>query len=152
MKIYNSVDELSGRVLILLNSINSSISAERISIYDYFSIHLNDLNSLNRGLHPNNPNHCAEIIVRQQSINEALKFLLKKGLIRINYTDEGFTYNTNKYASSVINMFICEYSTKYMACVKQVDDYFRGFSDNELNLYVLNNIKSNTTPKKVGKN
>ncbi len=71
MKIYNTNAEIGCRILLLLGSVKGPCSVERLSYYDYFSLHLNDLIDGCEGLHPSNPNHSSEIIIKRKTIKNS---------------------------------------------------------------------------------
>lgn len=57
MEIYNSKQEIGCRILLILVCTKKKMQAETISVYDYFSVHIDDIFSELPCLHPSNPNH-----------------------------------------------------------------------------------------------
>ena len=107
MEIYNSKQEIGCRILLILVCTKKKMPAETISVYDYFSVHIDDIFSELPCLHPSNPNHSSELVVRKLMIREALSFLVSKGLVQIEYVRrvDGFfgqktEYEINKYAGN----------------------------------------------------
>ena len=140
MKIYNTNAEIGGRILLLLGSVKGPCSVERLSYYDYFSLHLNDLIDGCEGLHPSNPNHSSEIIIKRKTIKNAITYLISKGLLTVVYSASGFKYKNTNLADRLIELLDNTYSLKYKKCVIEVDKFFRDMQDDDITKYVRNNI------------
>lgn len=140
MKIYNTNAEIGCRILLLLGSVKGLCSVERLSYYDYFSLHLNDLIDGCEGLHPSNPNHSSEIIIKRKTIKNAITYLISKGLLTVVYSASGFKYKNTNLADRLIELLDNTYSLKYKKCVIEVDKFFRDMQDDDITKYVRNNI------------
>lgn len=140
MKIYNTNAEIGCRILLLLGSVKGPCSVERLSYYDYFSLHLNDLIDGCEGLHPSNPNHSSEIIIKRKTIKNAITYLISKGLLTVVYSASGFKYKNTNLADCLIELLDNTYSLKYKKCVIEVDKFFRDMQDDDITKYVTNNI------------
>ncbi|GFO85045.1 ABC-three component system middle component 2 [Anaerostipes butyraticus] len=140
MKIYNTNAEIGCRILLLLGSVKGPCSVERLSYYDYFSLHLNDLIDGCEGLHPSNPNHSSEIIIKRKTIKNAITYLISKGLLTVVYSASGFKYKNTNLADRLIELLDNTYSLKYKKCVIEVDKFFRDMQDDDITKYVRNNI------------
>lgn len=143
MKIYNSVQEVGSRILLILSAIKTSSSLMKLVYYDYFSTHIKDLYNELGSLHPDNPNHSSEIIVKKELVGKAISFLLQKGLITVKFNENGIEYNLTSYAKEIIELLQkADYSQKYMKCILIVDNKLKSLSDEELNKFVFSNISS----------
>ncbi|MCM1235300.1 MAG: hypothetical protein NC489_34805 [Ruminococcus flavefaciens] len=140
MKIYNTNPEIGCRILLLLEIVDDAFSLERLGYYDYFSLHLGDLIEGCEGLHPSNPNHSSEIIIKRNTINHAITYLISKGLITVVYDVSGFKYKNTDLANYLIKMLDNSYSLKYKKCVIEVDKFFQNMKDEEITKYVKSNI------------
>lgn len=140
MKIYNTNPEIGCRILLLLGIVDDAYSVERLGYYDYFSLHLNDLIEGYEGLHPSNPNHSSEIIIKRNTINNAITYLISKGLLTVVYDVSGFKYKNTDLANHLIEMLDNNYSLKYKKCVIEVDKFFRNMKDDDITNYVTSNI------------
>ena len=140
MKIYNTNPEIGCRILLLLGIVDDAYSVERLGYYDYFSLHLNDLIDECEGLHPSNPNHSSEIIIKRNTINNAITYLISKGLLTVVYDVSGFRYKNTDLANHLIEMLDNNYSLKYKKCVIEVDKFFRNMKDDDITNYVTSNI------------
>lgn len=140
MKIYNTNQEIGCRILLMLGTVKSAYSLERISYYDYFSLHLNDLADGYDGLHPSNPNHSSEIIIKRNTIQNAISYLISKGLLAVAYGVSGFKYQNTDLGNHLIEVLDNDYSIKYKKCVTEVDKFFRNMKDEDIMNYVTKNI------------
>ena len=101
MEIYNSKQEIGCRILLILVCTKKKMQAETISVYDYFSVHIDDIFSELPCLHPSNPNHSSELVVRKLMIREALSFLVSKGLVQIELSEVGICYYADKFSEDI---------------------------------------------------
>ena len=140
MTIYNTNSEIGCRILLLLGIVKDAYSAERLGYYDYFSLHLSDLIDGYEGLHPSNPNHSSEIIIKRTVIKSAITYLISKGLVSVVYSASGFKYKNTDLAERLIELLDNTYSLKYRKCVAEVDKIFRHMKDDDITKYITNNI------------
>lgn len=112
IKIFNSPEEIGVRILFILDIYKKKMSSQRIMYYDYFSLHLNDIDNTYESLHPDNPNHSSEIAVRRDLIKKALNIMIEKGLISIKYLKTGIYYERNKLTTSFVDLFENGYATQ----------------------------------------
>ena len=110
MEIYNSKQEIGCRILLILVCTKKKMQAETISVYDYFSVHIDDIFSELPCLHPSNPNHSSELVVRKLMIREALSFLVSKGLVQIELSEVGICYYADKFSEDISKLLDCNYS------------------------------------------
>ena len=89
MQIYNSPEEVGVRILFILDICKKRMSKQRIMYYDYFSLHLNDLDQSQTSLHPDNPKHSSEIAIKRELINGGLELMIAKGLLTVKYSKTG---------------------------------------------------------------
>lgn len=142
MEIYNSKQEVACRILLILVCTQKKMQVETLSVYDYFSVHIDDIYSDMPCLHPSNPNHSSELVVRKLMIREALTFLVSKALVQIELSEFGIQYYADKFSEDVSRMLDCDYSRKYVKYVKNVDDFFGQKTEYEINKYAENNIEN----------
>ena len=140
MKIYNTKQEVGCRILLILKIVKKHYSIERIGYYDYFSLHYNDLENDTKSLHPNNPNHSSEIIIKKSIVENAIHYLIKKGLVQPTYSSQGIKYQNTNLGNEIANMLNSEYSMSYQDYVKKVNHYFEQMNDDKIRLYVNKNI------------
>lgn len=142
IKIFNSPEEVGVRILFILDVCGNRMSSQRIMYYDYFALHLNDIDDNYDSLHPDNPNHSSEIAVRREKINQGLNLMISKGLLNVKYSKTGIYYQKNQLTSSFIELFQNGYSNRLKQNITIVDKLFREYSDNKIYKYVNKNIGS----------
>ena len=142
IKIFNSPEEVGVRILFILDVCGNRMSSQRIMYYDYFALHLNDIDDNYESLHPDNPNHSSEIAVRREKINQGLNLMISKGLLNVKYSKTGIYYQKNQLTSSFIELFKNGYSDRLKQNITIVDKLFREYSDNKIYKYVNKNIGS----------
>ncbi|TWH59395.1 hypothetical protein DesLBE_3774 [Desulfitobacterium sp. LBE] len=142
IKIYNSPEEVGVRILFILDICEKRMSSQRIMYYDYFALHLKDIDAEYESLHPDNPNHSSEIAVKRALINKGLNLMISKGLISIKYTKTGIYYQKNKLTSHFINLLQNGYVDQLKRNIKIVDEKLSGYSDNGIYKYIDKNIGS----------
>lgn len=138
--LYNTPYEVGIRVLTLLNFIAIPIDLQRIIYYDYLILHFGDIDKNYESLHPSNPYHITELYVRRKFIQEALDLICKKGLIEITLSRRGFLYSSNEMGRKFIKCFDSVYFRKLEKFAQLVAEYFKDFSDSELDIYISSNI------------
>ncbi len=142
IKIFNSPEEIGVRTLFILDVCGKKMSSQRIMYYDYFALHLNDIDEEYESLHPDNPNHSSEIAVRRVLVNKGLNLMIAKGLISIKYSKTGIYYQKNQFTTSFIDLFQNGYVDQLKKNIKSVDEKFSNYSDNQIYKYINKNIGS----------
>lgn len=142
IKIFNTPEEVGLRILFVLSICNKRMSSQRIMYYDYFILHLNDIDNMYDSLHPDNPNHSSEIAVKRDIINIGLKLMISKGLLDIKYTKTGIFYRKTSITDSFLEMFENGYVEKLKQNINIVNERFNNFSDSQIYRYIDKNIGS----------
>ena len=142
IQIFNTPEEIGVRILFILSVCNKQMSSQRLLYYDYFVLHLNDIDDLYESLHPSNPNHSSEIAVRRDIISQGLQLMISKGLLDIKYTKKGIYYQKNSMTDSFLQLFETEYVDNIKKNTKVVDGKFSTYSDEKLYKYINKNIGS----------
>lgn len=124
IKIFNSPEETGVRILFVLDICGKRMSSQRILYYDYFALHLNDIDDTYESLHPDNPNHSSEIAVRRVSINNGLNLMIAKGLVNIKYSKTGIYYQKNQLTTAFADLFQNGYVDQLKKNIKVVNEKF----------------------------
>lgn len=118
------------------------MSSQRIMYYDYFILHLNDIDNMYVSLHPNNPNHSSEIAVRRDTINQGLKLTISKGLLDVKYSKTGIYYQKTNITEPFLQFFSNGYVEQLKNNIIIVNDKFSNYSDEQIYKYINKNIGS----------
>ncbi|MGZ7444255.1 ABC-three component system middle component 2 [Paenibacillus sp. TH7-28] len=142
IKIFNSPEEVGVRVLFILSLCEKRMSSQRIMYYDYFILHLNDIDDMHSSLHPDNPNHSSEIAVKRNIVNKGLSLIISKGLIDVKYMKTGVYYQKNSLTDPFISLFSNGYVERLKKNIIVVNEKFSKFSDTQIYKYINKNIGS----------
>jgi len=140
IQIFNSPEEVGVRILIILDICQKKMSKQRIMYYDYFSLHLNDLDQTQSSLHPDNPNHSSEIAIKRDLINRGIELMIAKGLVSVKYSKTGIYYCINQLTHPFLLLFQNEYANELKRNVAAVDNVFSSHTDKQIYKYINNNI------------
>lgn len=94
--VFNSVFEISLRVLCILNENNKPISLERIYCLDFISTYAKDFGYYSINLHGNNNYNYSEFTTRIRLIKDCLKDLVLQRYVDFSVTPKGLLYSISK--------------------------------------------------------
>ena len=139
IKVFNNELEMGLRILVILESVYpKSFDIEMINYYDYFILHTKDIGG-DESIHADVPNRHGELSVKRELIRNATKLLLSRGLIDIEYSQNGIEYK----ASEITFPFLVNLEEEYTKMLKKnaawVHDKFKSYSFDDLNKFVMEN-------------
>ena len=123
IKIFNSKQEISFRILVLLCVTKKDLSLDLITSLDLFATYGKAYEMIDYNLHGDNTYTFSEITSRRKLINESLKFLVIDGLITPNQNGYGFTYSINDAGEEICSKMDTDYFIQYSECVQAVNKY-----------------------------
>lgn len=133
--IINNSIEISLRILVLFNELEKSIDLQRVIYYDYALLHSADFDKNQKSLHPPSPFRKEELVVKNNSIKEALSILCQKQLINIEYNNEGIFYKKNDLTPLLIQHLKSDYVAQLRCKSKWINATFNNYEDQELLKY-----------------
>lgn len=128
-KIFNSKQEISFRILVLLCVIKKDLSLDLITSLDLFATYGKAYDMIDYNLHGDNTYTFSEITSRRKLINEAIKSLVIDGLITPNQNAYGFTYSINDEGKEICAKMDTDYFIQYSECVQTVHEYTNNMSE-----------------------
>lgn len=137
---FNSPEEIGVRILFILDVCQTKMSFQRIMYYDYFSLHLRDLDQTQKSLHPDNPNHSSEIAIKRDLINKGLNLIIAKGLLCVKYAKTGIYYQSNHLTHHFVSLFENGYVEQLKTNINFVNNFFLNNTDRQIYKYVDRNI------------
>ncbi|MDA2518989.1 hypothetical protein PDN73_24825 [Bacillus cereus] len=140
VKLFNNPVEIGVRILVILVNSKKSLEFQEIVFYDYLTVYFGDVDKSFSSLHPSNPFHSVEYIVRRKIIKEGLNIVSRKGLIDIEYSSQGIKYRPNEYAETFLSYFESDYYEKLGYYANLVSEKFNKLSPSELSSYFRENI------------
>lgn len=134
-RLFNSPFEMMLRVLLLLSQDKKNYySVDKIVLLDFVSCYAADFQLPYSNLHGTNYYKFGEIASRRQLVQEAVKFLVTKGLIEVK-VNKGYLFCISYSGLAYAEKFESSYATEYKLISKAAIKKFRKESDeNILNL------------------
>lgn len=130
--IFNSVFEVSLRILCILNENNKPISLERVYCLDFISTYAKDFGYYNINLHGNNNYNYSEFTTRIQLIKAGLKDLVLQGYVDFSVTSEGLLYSISKKGKNNQKKMNDDYHQELSDILKKLIPVTDNRSDSEL--------------------
>jgi len=141
-QLYNTISEVGVRLLIILDSCKSTMSLERLQIYDHLILHLGDVQADLPSIHPSNPSHSSEIVAKRQLIRSSIAAMALKGFVTVKYTSYGFLYSSNKMTEEFLMVLTSGYSKKVRANSEIVCRLFSAYNDSRLQKLADNGLQN----------
>lgn len=111
INIFNSTIEIGLRILILLNSNHTQLfNLEKLTYLDYLLLHSGDIKNAPQSLLPNSPYRFFEFHVNKEKIANAIEYLWKKGLIDVEYKENGIFYKSNRLTGLFVSNLKSQFS------------------------------------------
>ena len=141
-EIFNSSLEISLRMLIILNTVRSRLSVDRIAALDFISIYGKDFGVSEYNLHGDNDYRFSEYTSKREIVSQALKKLVLGGYIIPHCNKSGFNYSISRSGTMVCESLNDKYAEDFTNIVKKTNSLFLERSDRKLirciNEYAIN--------------
>ncbi|MFA9374659.1 MAG: ABC-three component system middle component 2 [Poseidonibacter sp.] len=136
IKVFNNEIEIGLRILVIVEYIYpKSFDIEMINYYDYFILHTKDVGG-DESLHADVPNRFGELVVKRDLIRSSLKLLMTKGLVEIQYTDNGIKYKATENTAPFLDTLNEEYTMHLQNNIKWVYNKFKDYTYDDIKIYV----------------
>lgn len=138
---FNGPIEIGLRAISILNdAYPNGYSLQRLIIFDYLSVHSDDISGGPIGLHPKTPHRSGELLVRRDILQKGLLLYMGRGLAEQRFEMEGVVYAATERTGAFLDVL----ETAYVADLRQrtgwLFDTFHTASDKELNALVQQNL------------
>jgi len=131
-KLFNTEFEVSMRLLILLDSI-SNLNEDELAYLDFFSIYSKSFNFGNDNLNGDCSFPINEITIQRKLIKNAIKDLVLKSLIKVNYDKiKGYVYSATDDGYSYVRKIDDPYSRQYQQNVRIIKNSISPISISKL--------------------
>lgn len=144
--VFNSVYEVSLRILIILYNLSKPVSADRIVGLDFLSVYGKEFDVSNQNLHGNNNFKYSELPSRKSMVDASLKQLVINGMIDVSILN-GFEYTISDKGANYISNFESDYAIKYSENVVNAIEKFKDLDDSS----ILKEIQSKSKIKTLRK-
>lgn len=147
-EIFNSSLEISLRMLIILNTVQSRLSVDRITALDFISIYGKDFGVSEYNLHGDNDYRFSEYTSKREIVSQALKELVLGGYIIPHCNKSGFNYSISRSGTMFCESLNDKYAEDFTNIVKKTNSLFLEHSDRKLirsiNEYAINMARGNS--------
>lgn len=140
--IFNTSFEVSLRILIILNTVQTRLSIDRITALDFIAIYGKDFGVSEYNLHGDNDYRFSEYTSKREIVSQAIKELVLRGYITPHCNKSGFNYSISKEGVAFCESLNDKYAEDFTDIVKKTDSLFFEYSDREL-IYIINEYAIN---------
>jgi len=116
--IYNTAFEISLRVLLLLNTCQSSYTADRIAAIDTMSVYEKNFGFASDNLHGDNSYYIGEFAAKRRTVQRALKRLVLDGYVVPAQAGGTLTYSISGEGKTYAETMSAEYAREYCKCAE----------------------------------
>lgn len=117
---FNGPVEIGLRALCVLTAAYpASYSLQHLVVFDYLTVHSDDMPGGPEGLHPQTPLRGGEILVRRGVLQQGLALYESRGLIENAYRDGGIFFSATDTSAG----FLDSLGTEYVAGLRQRADW-----------------------------
>lgn len=134
--IFNSSFEVSLRMLIILNTVQSRLSIDRITALDFIAIYGKDFGVSEYNLHGDNDYRFSEYTSKREILSQAIKELVLRGYINPHCNKSGFNYSISKNGKTFCESLNDKYAEDFTEIVKEANTLFLEYSDRKLIRYI----------------
>lgn len=126
-RLYNSKYEIRPRIMLLAScELGRLFSEDQLIIYDFMTVYAHEFIDDGRNLHGDTGFKYSEFAARKQAIGEAIRALVKNGLLRVEFQN-GFEYAATdegiKCFSGMESSYAIEYREQLDKILKKYSDY-----------------------------
>lgn len=141
MRPFNTPIEAGMRLLFILEQANGrSFDLQRIVSYDYLLVHSGDVEGGPASLHPAVPFRGGELLVKRELVRAGLDAMFAKELLEKTFEPTGICYRASALTRAFLKLLVSPYAAALQARSKWLVQRFAGFSDDELEGYMTENI------------
>lgn len=138
---FNGPVEIGLRAISILNdSFPLGYSLQRLIIFDYLSVHSDDIEGGPAGLHPKTPHRSGELLVRREALQKGLELYMGRGLAEQRFQVSGVTYAATEVTGSFLDALQTEYVVDLRIRTSWLVDTFSTVSDDDLSFLVRENL------------
>ena len=130
--IFNTSFEVSLRILIILNTVQTRLSIDRITALDFMAIYGKDFGVSEYNLHGDNDYRFSEYTSKREIVSQAIKELVLRGYITPHCNKSGFNYSISKEGVAFCESLNDKYAEDFIEIVKKAKVLFLDYSDRKL--------------------
>lgn len=141
IKVLDGVIEVSLRTLCILYEVRQPMTKDRLSAYDYFTLYSRDMDSKFDNLFSDLRMHSTSYIGEIRTLPTAIDVLLSRELIDFSFEGGSLAYTVSSIGEQVVqNLLSDSFSHRLFEHIRQVNDYLKDYSEENLNVFVKAHI------------
>ncbi|MCK9798477.1 hypothetical protein M1B34_12250 [Pseudomonas sp. MAFF 302030] len=122
--IFNSTVEIGTRASLILTYLHEAkLDLDQLAFLDYALIYAEEFCGLGN-IHPPLPNHFAELIRRRETLPDALKLFISKGIINSSISEQGIFYHATDKAIYFAGSLKTNYYKKLFRNLAWIEENF----------------------------
>jgi len=138
---FNGPIEIGLRAISILNdAYPSAYSLQRLVIFDYLSVHSDDISGGPDGLHPQTPHRSGELLMRRDALQKGLLLYMGRGLAVQQFETNGIVYAATERTGSFLDVLRAEYIFDLRVRTGWVVESFCSMNDDSLNSFVRQHL------------
>lgn len=114
---------------------------DKLIYLDYFLIHAGDVSKEQKSIHPKYPFRSTEIVVKRELLTNALRLLVGRELIQIEFTVTGVLYRITNIGCKAIEYFESDYANKISQVSSWVYSTYHSYTEEQLSEVIHANIQ-----------
>lgn len=130
--VFNTSFEISLRMLLILNTVQSRLSIDRIIALDFIAIYGKDFGVSEYNLHGDNDYRFSEYTSKREIISKAIKELVLRGYVNPYCNKSGFNYSISKNGTTFCESLNDKYAEEFIDMVRKANMLFHEYSDRKL--------------------
>lgn len=138
--VLNNPIEHAIRIIVALKSAMTPLSRDRLVAYEYFALHLSDLNEKAENLFPKIPYRACAYVCNHTDITMALELLLSRDLIKYVVENNRLCYALTNAGNLFEEYLQNEYKQRLTIMMKEVVLLLEDKSDADIQKYVEQNL------------
>lgn len=142
VKLLNGTLDVALRLLAIMSTCETNMTEDRLAIYSYFVIHLSDLRTNEKSAHPDIPFRNNAYMKSREVIQNALYFLISRGLVDCNFTSKEIKYYATDMGCALYENVGGDYKRLLIKNIIKVHHSLKVMSDVQLSNIVSHNLHS----------
>lgn len=130
--VFNTSFEVSLRILIILNTVQTRLSIDRITALDFIAVYGKDFGVSEYNLHGDNDYKFSEYTSKREIVSHAIKELVLRGYTIPHCNKSGFNYCISKDGVAFCESLNDIYAEDFTEIVKKTNALFYDYSDRKL--------------------
>ena len=134
--VFNSTFEISLRMLLVLKSVRTELSIDKILSFDYLATYGKEFGVSTYNLHGENNYRFSELSAKRNIMNAAVKDLVLKRYVIPCYSKKGFLYKISDIGITFCDSLNDVYATEYLSNISNVIKRFSNYTDIQLSSFI----------------